>query len=121
MIVRPDPAMVSLQAAGVPAGVAKLPIDLAYDPHLMTVGHWQPVNRPWLGPHLIPLVSYREGTAERPYAVRWTAPTLGQHNAEVLRELLNVSDAELAALTDAGVIGNVAVSKAPVKPAKAAE
>lgn len=121
MIVRPDPAMVSLQAAGVPAGVARLPIDLTYDAHLATTGHWQPVNRPWLGPHLIPLVSYREGDAEKPYAVRWTAPTLGQHNAEVLRELLGLSDAEIQKLAKDVIIGNVAVSKAPVKPAKAAE
>ncbi len=33
--VRPDIAMVTLQKAGIPAGIAKLPQDLAADPHLL--------------------------------------------------------------------------------------
>ena len=36
---------------------------------------------------------------------RRPAPTLGQHNDEVLRELLGLSDAEIAGLREAGVIG----------------
>ena len=32
------------------------------------------------------------------------APLLGQHTAEVLREVLNLSDAEIAALKSAGVV-----------------
>ena len=115
MIVRPDPAMVSLQAAGVPAGVAELPGDLASDPHLMATGHWQPVTRPFMGPHLIPSVAYREGDARTPYALRNTAPTVGQHNHEVLRELLKLDDSEIDALAKNGVIGNEAVAKSARK------
>jgi 2-methylfumaryl-CoA isomerase len=33
------------------------------------------------------------------------APQLGQHTAEVLRELLNVDEARLAALASAGIVG----------------
>jgi crotonobetainyl-CoA:carnitine CoA-transferase CaiB-like acyl-CoA transferase len=47
-----------------------------------------------------------------PPAIRAAAPTLGQHNAEVLRELLGLSEAEIKALQDDGVIGTVATSKA---------
>lgn len=122
MIVRADPAMVSLQAAGVPAGVAELPADLAADPHLIATGHWQSVTRPFIGPHLIPSVSYREGEARHPYAVRSTAPTLGQHNREVLRDVLKLDDAEIGALERSGVIGTVAVAKTtPESAPKAAE
>lgn len=118
--VRPDLAMVTLQAAGIPAGVARLPMDLPGDPHLIKVGHWQSVDRPFMGPHLLPSVAYREGGAELPYAIERLAPTLGQHNDEVLRDVLGLSDREIAQLRDDGVIGNVAASKKS-KPALAAE
>jgi len=109
--VRPDLAMVTLQDAGIAAGVARLPTDLPGDPHLMKTGHWQPVVRRFMGPHLLPSVSYREGDAEMPYAIAQVAPTLGEHNAEVLGGLLGLDAAEIAKLRDDGVIGNVAVSK----------
>ena len=118
--VRPDLAMVTLQAAKIPAGVARLPMDLPGDPHLMKVGHWQPVDRPFMGPHLLPSVTWREGNAELPYPIERLAPTLGQHNEEVLRELLGLGDREIEKLRHAGVIGNVAISKKS-KPALAAE
>jgi crotonobetainyl-CoA:carnitine CoA-transferase CaiB-like acyl-CoA transferase len=109
--VRPDLAMVTLQAAGIPAGVARLPMDLPGDPHLMKVGHWQSVDRPFMGPHLLPSVAYREGDAESPYAIERLAPTLGQHNEEVLGGGLGLSDREIGDLRDAEIIGNVATSK----------
>jgi crotonobetainyl-CoA:carnitine CoA-transferase CaiB-like acyl-CoA transferase len=111
MTVRPDLAMVTLQAAKIPAGVARLPMDLAGDPHLMKVGHWQPVDRPFMGPHLLPSVPYREGDAELPYRIERLAPTLGQHNEEVLGDVLGLDDKEIARLRDEGVIGNAATSK----------
>ena len=103
--------MVTLQEAGIAAGVARLPVDLAGDPHLMQVGHWQPVVRPFMGPHLLASVAYREGGNPRPYAIERLAPTLGQHNNEVLGGLLGLSDGEIAALAAAGVIGHDATSK----------
>ena len=109
--IRPDLAMVTLQAAGIPAGVARLPMDLAGDPHLVKVGHWQSVDRPFMGPHLLPSVAYREGDATSPYAIENLAPTLGQHNSEVLRELLGLSDCEIEQLTADGIIGTAATSK----------
>ncbi|MBN8971308.1 MAG: CoA transferase [Rhizobiales bacterium] len=109
--VRPDLAMVTLQAAGIAAGVARLPADLAADPHLMATGHWQPAVRPYMGPHLLPSVSYRESTARLPYAVTRLAPTLGQHNHEVLAEVLGLSADEIAKLEADEVIGTIATSK----------
>jgi crotonobetainyl-CoA:carnitine CoA-transferase CaiB-like acyl-CoA transferase len=118
--VRPDLVMVTLQAAGIAAGVARLPMDLPGDPHLMKVGHWQAVDRPFMGPHLLPSVAWREGDAELPCPIGRLAPTLGQHNEEVLRELLGLNDREIEKLRHDGVIGTVAISKKN-KPALAAE
>ena len=109
--VRPDLAMVTLQAAGIPAGTARLPVDLAGDPHLISIGHWQPVSRPFMGPHLLPSVAYREGDNVMPYAITRLAPTLGQHNAQVLREVLGLSDDDIAALKAERIIGDTAVAK----------
>jgi crotonobetainyl-CoA:carnitine CoA-transferase CaiB-like acyl-CoA transferase len=109
--VRPDLAMVTLQAAGIAAGVARLPMDLPGDPHLVKTGHWQSVDRPFMGPHLLPSVAYREGEAELPYAIERLAPTLGQHNEEILRDLLGLTGREIEQLRCDGVIGNVATSK----------
>jgi crotonobetainyl-CoA:carnitine CoA-transferase CaiB-like acyl-CoA transferase len=106
--VRPDIAMVSLQNAGIPAGIAKLPQDLAADPHLLKVGHWQPSDRPFMGPHLLPSVAYREGDAVLPYAIEHLAPTLGQYNHDVLSDVLGLSDGEIAELERDEIIGTVA-------------
>jgi crotonobetainyl-CoA:carnitine CoA-transferase CaiB-like acyl-CoA transferase len=111
MMVRPDLAMVTLQEAGIPAGVARLPVDLASDPHLMQVGHWQPVVRPFMGPHLVPSVAYREGDSTLPYKIQRLAPTLGQHNNEILGDLLGLSDQQIEQIAAAGIIGEVATSK----------
>ncbi|KIZ45232.1 carnitine dehydratase [Rhodopseudomonas palustris] len=116
--VRPDLAMVTLQQAGIAAGVARLPTDLPGDPHLMAIGHWQPVVRPFMGPHLLPSVSYREGDATTPYAIERLAPTLGQHNAEILGGLLGLDDHSIAKLREDNVIGDTALSKTG-KPARA--
>jgi hypothetical protein len=83
----------------------------------MQVGHWQPAVRPFMGPHLLPSVAYREGDAAHPYPITRLAPTLGQHNDEVLRELLRLSDAEITELRAAEVIGEVAAKPKAKKAA----
>ena len=88
-------------------------MDLAADPHLWSVGHWQAVDKAFIGPHLIPLAAYREGDAETPAKVRMLAPTLGRDNHDVLREVLGLTDAEIGRLEDAEVIGTVALRPKP--------
>ena len=66
---------------------------------------YEEVSHPVIGRHEMPALPLRFA---RPPA-RWfdrPAPTLGQHNEEVLGGLLGVSSAELAKLREAGVIGN---------------
>jgi crotonobetainyl-CoA:carnitine CoA-transferase CaiB-like acyl-CoA transferase len=95
--------MHELQANGVPAAAVYSALDVLADPHLAARGQWQMIERAYVGRQPNPVAPYRVGDA--PYAIEAPAPTLGQHNRRVLGELLGLTDAELARLTRAGVIG----------------
>ena len=97
-----------LAAAGVPAGVLRNTLDVLYDPHLEARGYWQWRERAFVGDHPNPSAPFRpvaEDGPSRPYAVEWPAPTLGQHNREVLTRLLDLTNNELDALERDRVIG----------------
>ncbi|WP_316399077.1 CoA transferase [Bradyrhizobium sp. 33ap4] len=98
-----EQAMSALQAAGVAAGVARLPIDLLSDRHLRSRAFFQDLERAFTGLHPQPSMPIREGPD--PCAIRTAAPTLGQHNKEILSGLLELSDAEIAQLTSEGIVG----------------
>jgi crotonobetainyl-CoA:carnitine CoA-transferase CaiB-like acyl-CoA transferase len=56
-----------------------------------------------VGTHSVPVLPFRYGSVE--HWARRPAPTLGQHNVEILGGWLGHSEAELAALEAEGVIG----------------
>jgi crotonobetainyl-CoA:carnitine CoA-transferase CaiB-like acyl-CoA transferase len=99
----PEAAMDALQAAGIAAGVARLPIELLRDPQLHARGFIQEVDRAFIGKHPQPSMPFREGA--KPFPIRKPPPTLGQHNREILAGLLGLSDAEIEQLTRDGIIG----------------
>jgi len=99
----PEAAMNVLQAAGVSAGVARNPGDLYADPHLLARADWQMVERAWSGLQPILSAPFREEGA--PYLIERPAPTLGEHNREILCDHLGLSEAELEHLLDTGVSG----------------
>ncbi|UPJ26326.1 CoA transferase [Bradyrhizobium sp. CW1] len=105
----PDRAMYELQAARVAAGVARLPGDLLNDHHLKSRAFLQEVERAFIGRHPQTAMPIREGL--RPHAIYTAAPTLGQHNREILSELLNLSDAEMAQLVSDDIIGTAMLSE----------
>lgn len=111
-----DEAMSELQAVNVAAGVARLPIDLLKDRHLRSRAFLQKVERAFIGLHPQPSIPIRETAG--PYAIRTAAPTLGQHNREILSELLGLSDADIAQLVREGIIGTVMLSEAELAKAK---
>jgi len=80
---------------------------LLHDPHLVARGFWLEAERRHVGRHVIPRAPYALDGA-RPGFVR-PAPTLGEHNAEVLGEVLRMPTAEIAALETAGIIGTRAI------------
>lgn len=98
--------MERVQGGGVPAGAVFDARDLHLDPHLRSrrfletlpfppeggIGTRQIIGRPW-----------RLGKI--PLSVRGPAPTLGQHNREVLQRLLGYGEARCVELEAAGIIG----------------
>ncbi len=87
-----------LQAAGIAAGVVESALDLHADPVLAGWGFFQ-----WLEHPARPPAPY-EGHALRleatPGKLRWAAPALGEHTALVLREVLGMTEEEIARLID---------------------
>ncbi len=98
--------MVQLQAAGVSATELLHQEEMTDDPHLRARGFFQPITHPEAGTHLQPGPM---GTfARQPLVpVRGPAPTLGQHNEEVLCGLLGLSRAAYEQLLADEVIGTV--------------
>jgi crotonobetainyl-CoA:carnitine CoA-transferase CaiB-like acyl-CoA transferase len=99
----PEEAMKALQAVGIAAGVARLPVELLSDSQLHARGFIQEINRAFIGKHPQPSVPFREGG--KPFPIRSAPPTLGEHNREILGGLLGLSDAELEQLARVGIIG----------------
>ncbi|HXZ61130.1 MAG TPA: CoA transferase [Acidimicrobiales bacterium] len=91
-----------LQAAGVEAvPVADLG-DACGDPQLHHRGHFVTLEHPCMGPCGYERNGFRLSAAETGY--ERTSPTLGQHNALVLGEILGLSGAEQQRLADQGVL-----------------
>jgi crotonobetainyl-CoA:carnitine CoA-transferase CaiB-like acyl-CoA transferase len=100
----PREIMTQLQAVGVPAAAVYSAADVIDDPQLTARRFWQMLPRAYVGMQPNPVAPYRVGRA--PMSIDAPAPTLGQHNRQVLVELLGVTDADLVRLTKAGVIGD---------------
>lgn len=81
----PEVATERLQAASVPAAPVYRVDQLGYDPQLAASGFWPEMERVYVGRHIIPAAPFAYDGV-RP-ALRFPAPTLGQHTAEVLAEL----------------------------------
>lgn len=113
-----EEAMFELQSAKIAAGVARLPIDLLKDRHLSARGFLQEVERAFIGQHPQPSMPIRESTG--PYEIRKAAPTLGQHNSEILSRLLGLSDPEIAQLAREGIIGTAMLSERELEKASTA-
>ncbi len=113
-----DDAMTELQAVKVAAGVVRLPVDLLTDRHLKSRAFLQDVERAFIGLHPQPSMPIREGAT--PYAIHSAAPTLGQHNTDIMAGLLGLSDTEMAQLEREGIIGTAMLSERDLAKAKKA-
>ena len=99
--------MLMLQAAGVPAGAAFNSKEICLDPHLKARSFFTKITHPpragSLGTRLYPGIPWK--MSEVPDRAHDPPPTLGQHNREVLGELLGLSEGELAELENQDIIG----------------
>ncbi len=102
--------MERLQRAGVPAAAVLRQQTMDADPHLEARGFWEQITHPEAGTHRYPgpLAKF----AVTPLHARGPAPCLGEHNEEILKGDLGVSDEQYARLLAAGIIGTVYLDSA---------
>jgi crotonobetainyl-CoA:carnitine CoA-transferase CaiB-like acyl-CoA transferase len=91
-----------LQAEGVAAAPCLTVMDRFVDEHLNARGDFVSVDHPILGSE--PLSGVGIHLSETPGSVRRRAPLLGEHTAEVLSELLGMTEGEIAREAEAGVL-----------------
>ena len=96
--------MAALQAVRVPAAILNDVADLMEDPHLVSRGYMQFLSRAFVGEQPHPSAPWRLGDA--PIRISSSAPTLGQHNQDILGGLLGLSNGQIASLSSDGIIGN---------------
>jgi crotonobetainyl-CoA:carnitine CoA-transferase CaiB-like acyl-CoA transferase len=106
-------AMDVLQRAGVIAAAVLNPKQVLLDPHLKERGYFHIVDTKTHGKRPVPRqvgarFSAFETDGGRP------APRLGEHNEEILKGLLGMSDDEVASLRDKGVIGDEPQTAVPL-------
>ena len=93
----------TMLGAGVPAAPVVDPRVSSANPQMVARGFFEPLAHPVVGEHPVPTLPYRLEGVER-----WTrspAPLLGQHNRELLGDILGLDAAELDRLEADGVIG----------------
>lgn len=98
-----DDAVQQLIDVGVPAAALVDPRTVHTHPHFVARGFFEDAPHPVVGSVPIAGMPFRMTGVDRWIAS--PAPSMGQHNSEVLGGLLGLDDAELARLTDTGVIG----------------
>jgi crotonobetainyl-CoA:carnitine CoA-transferase CaiB-like acyl-CoA transferase len=96
------------QRAGVKAAPVLNGKEMLLDPHLRERGHFDIIDHRQFGPrpvarHLVAKFDRMDPKPDRP------APTLGEHNAEVLQGLAGLSDKEMAEMEAQQVIGTARV------------
>jgi crotonobetainyl-CoA:carnitine CoA-transferase CaiB-like acyl-CoA transferase len=97
-------AMEALQAAGVRAAAVLTGADMLSDPHLNARGYYQPVENTRAGRQTLRLAPYH--LSATPPLIERPAPTLGQDTEDVLRDVLKMSEDEIAELEELGVTQN---------------
>jgi crotonobetainyl-CoA:carnitine CoA-transferase CaiB-like acyl-CoA transferase len=94
----------ALRNAGIPAAEVTLARDLLSNPQLQARGFFEQIPHPVVGTLAMPSMPLQLGD---PSAGGWltrAAPTMGEHNREVLHDVLGLADADIAELAADGVI-----------------
>jgi crotonobetainyl-CoA:carnitine CoA-transferase CaiB-like acyl-CoA transferase len=94
--------METLQAAGVEAGAVQDMADLQVDPQLAHRGHFENLHHEFLGDCRFERSGFRLSGGEAGYDR--PAPLLGEHNQEILGDLLGLSDGRIQELIEKEVV-----------------
>jgi crotonobetainyl-CoA:carnitine CoA-transferase CaiB-like acyl-CoA transferase len=92
-----------LESGGVPCAPVNTVDQVFADPQVQARGMQISMEHPLAGDE-VSLVGSPVKLSGTPVSYRRPPPTLGQHTDEVLRELLDMSDGELAALREQGIV-----------------
>ena len=98
-----DAAVAELLAAGVPAAPVITGRESIDNPQLTARGHQQWMDHVVVG--AVPYPSFPARFNGQYHRLGRPAPTLGEHNEEILRDVLGLDDAQIARLAEAQVIG----------------
>jgi succinyl-CoA:(S)-malate CoA-transferase subunit B len=97
-----DELLQTCEEAQVPCGPVYAIDEIFEDPHYKARGNILTMQDPRIGelaiPNLVPRLS------ETPGEVKWLGPAMGEHNGEIYRDWLKLSEAEMEALAAARVI-----------------
>jgi succinyl-CoA---D-citramalate CoA-transferase len=91
-----------MREASVPAGKLFTAEDMLSDEHYAARQNIVEVEDPDIGP--FPMQDVVPRLTETPGSVRWTGPKLGQHNDEVFKEALGLSEEDLGGLRGRGIV-----------------
>ena len=94
--------MQALQRAGVPGGMVHGNRGVIEDPQLAHRGHFIYYEKPDLGRHPVQRSEFRLSKAQA--ARNWPTPFIGEHTRQVCRDILGMSEAEIAPLVEEGVL-----------------
>jgi crotonobetainyl-CoA:carnitine CoA-transferase CaiB-like acyl-CoA transferase len=100
----PQEATDLLQAAGIPAAVVTASRDLLANPQLVARRFFQELDHPVIGSCHMPSLPLRLAAPDHEWLSR-PAPTLGQHNGEILTDLLGQDSEAIAELSGERIIG----------------
>ena len=92
----------AMKEGGVPAGKLFTAEDMLSDDQYAARGNIVEVEDPDIGP--FPMQNVVPRLSETPGEVRWTGPKLGQHNDEIYGEVLRMSEDEVDAMRERGII-----------------
>ncbi|SFK07811.1 Crotonobetainyl-CoA:carnitine CoA-transferase CaiB [Amycolatopsis sacchari] len=98
-----DEVLATFEELGATVGPVYSIDDIAADPHFAERGSTTTVEHPSLGP--LRMQGLIANLTRTPGRIRSTGPALGEHNEEILRDLLGCSREELERLVADGVVG----------------
>lgn len=90
----PEELMPLLQSKGVPAGIVQHSRDVLEDAHLQARGYFEYLDHPETGRSVYDGSPFK--LSKTPGKLTTPAPLLGQHNEQVCKEILGMSDEEIA-------------------------